>query len=260
MSLLGITFSPLASKTDINRFRDIILDRIKKCDIKLDYPHTIKLIYDSLPKLVHNNIIVKPSSLHGNGVFATCDIPKNVVVTFYPAHAVHIDGTASVFRTESTSFQDFASDHDKYARDYSAYFRVERNNFIVGNPHEISNPMHLGHIINDPVGNIFNDVSFDKTKNYKIFMNLMKDYFVKGFKMQNCKLVPDEKNLMIYVKTTKNIKEGEELFVCYEPLYWFNYTYGTNNTDDNHGFILFNRIVMDPNFINFILKLNQVFS
>ena len=119
--------------------------------------------------------------------------------------------------------------------------------------------MLFGHIINDPIGNIYKDISFESTKDYNTFKNLMKEYFIKGSKMRNCEFKIDNNNVIVCIQTTKDIKAGEELLVYYEPLYWFNYNYGTNNNNEHHGLILFNKVSVDPEFTNFIINLDNFF-
>ena len=62
----------------------------------------------------------------------------------------------------------------------------------------------------------------------------------------------------------KNIRVSEELLVCYEPTYWFNYTYHTNDSDGNHCITLLRKMMLDPtfdpDFMIFLLNVTNVFS
>ena len=52
----------------------------------IEYISIIKVFTLIPPKLKHNNIETRESSIHEMGVFATHDIPKDTIVCFYPAH------------------------------------------------------------------------------------------------------------------------------------------------------------------------------
>lgn len=231
----------------------------------MDHLQAIDMINSMLPDLVHNNIIIKPSSRHGNGVFATKDIPKNTIVTFYPPHAVKVSELGHmILCIDSPNIKDFDTNFDNYFREYSAYSSLSESYMFVGNPHIRSNPLLLGHIINDAGGNIFKNIPINETKKYPVFKNLIKDYFYNGLKYHNCGLVSDNNNLVLCVQTKKDIRAGEELLICYEPTYWFNYTYGTNDSDGNHCITLLHKKMFDPtfdpDFIAFILNVTKCFS
>ena len=44
--------------------------------------------YDIPIPLKYNTVEIRESAIHGKGLFAIDDIPKGVVITFYPAHAL----------------------------------------------------------------------------------------------------------------------------------------------------------------------------
>jgi len=262
-----MSFPPAATLMDINN----IIDQMKNYtqnNIKNntnvqgkigDYINLVNIINSSLPNLLHNNIIIKPSPLHGKGVFATHHIPNESIVTFYPPHAIKINNIVSILCSDSPNIRDFESNFSTYKKDYSVYTSDLQNSMFIGNSHMISNSLLLGHIINDPVGNIFKGISFEKTKNYDIYRNLVENYFIKGLKMHNCQFVFDKNNIVICVETNKDIRKGEELLTCYGPSYWFNHTYGTNDSDDNHGITFLKKMFDDPQFQILMSNLDNFF-
>lgn len=255
---LAVTLSDV--NNIINQMNDFIKTLIKNdTDERREYIQRVETINASLPNLVHNNIIIKPSSLHGNGVFATKDIPKNTIVTFYPPHAIKIGKFRAMLCSKSPNIGDFETNFSKYYGEYSAYNSFSGHSSFVGNPNIISNSLLLGHMINDPVGNIFKNISFEKTKQYDTYKRIVEEYFIKGLKMENCEFAYDKNNLVICVKTTKDIRENEELLVCYEPSYWFNHTYGTNDSDGNHGIIFRNKMFKDPYYQTLMSNLKKFF-
>jgi SET domain-containing protein len=162
-------------------------------------------------RTVKNYVETRPSKVHGNGVFATEDIPAYTVVTMYPADFVYKplpDGTADA------SGEDF--------QDYHLY-GVEHNNsdlVLCGNP-AIKNPMFLGHLINDS--------SFIDGIDAK---QLIK-YTLSAIHNTNCAF--DSLNHVMTIRTTKDIKKGKELFVCYGLDYWANDTKTVQFTRGNEA-------------------------
>jgi len=209
-------------------------------------PYIIIMLSES----IHNNIIIKPSPIHGKGVFATKDIPKNTIVTLYPPHAIKINGNM-IPHADPQNLKDFESNFNEYLRDYLACSSLSDSQMFIGNPNIISNSF-AGHIINDACGNIFKNISFDETKKYPIFRNLVSDYYMKSIKNRNCRLVSDNNDLVICVETKKDIRAGDELLICYEPAYWFSYNYNNidniDNYDPNYCKTLITKMLLDPKF------------
>ena len=62
------------------------------------------------------------------------------------------------------------------------------------------------------------------------------------------------------IRATKDIRAGEELLLCYEPLYRFNINYGTNNLDkSNHPMTYIQKIILDPDYCSLISNVNKFF-
>ena len=156
------------------------------------------------------NIEVRTSDLHGNGVFAKDDIPIGTIVTFYPVDGYNEDNSSNYkisedwVRQENTNMEDhgcLVSDDDTHPLK------------IVANPNKISNLMLIGHMINDSIGNTFDGTT---TSNIK---NGIYEYYTKS--NNNCKLKINKQYGIIYIITIKNIKKDQELTFSYGPLYWF---------------------------------------
>jgi ABC-type uncharacterized transport system substrate-binding protein len=184
--------------------------------------------------LKNNNVEIRPSKIHGNGVFATQDIPKGCIATFYPAHAVHLDET--VIFQEPEKNRDFISKirSHKYDKLYGMTDNTYGHNFlnIIGNP-ERHDRLLLGHMINDAVGNVFKDISFADIQNKKNFKNVTSAYYMNSIKNMNCRLVYHFTYPIIYVLTTRHIKKDEELLTTYGPTYWFDENYDKNDQQDD---------------------------
>jgi SET domain len=157
-----------------------------------------------------NCVEVKPSPIHGNGIFAKRDIEAGKVVTLYPCHGIIIGNIAGCQKK-----------HEKYMShfkpsDYKVILGREDNAFAFGIP-EIYSECLSGHLINDS----FADVNcFDSTSNENDFGKNAVAYMLQSIKNDNCSLI-SAKNC-VYVKATKNILAGEELFCSYGFGYWCN--------------------------------------
>ena len=132
MTYPGFKFAPASSLTVVNNIITSTILTVKSLKMPIDYVHMVNLVATFLPKLLHNDIIIKPSPLHGNGVFATKNIPKNTIVTFYPPHALTINDTTHFFNTDSPDNQDFVSNFNKYFDEYSVHYSIESKAFAVG--------------------------------------------------------------------------------------------------------------------------------
>lgn len=86
-------YQTIKSLNDVNALTNMICELKKRDGNKnIDRYKTIGIANAMLSEFIHNNIIIKPSPIHGKGVFATKDIPKNTTVTLYPPHAIKING------------------------------------------------------------------------------------------------------------------------------------------------------------------------
>lgn len=163
-------------------------------------------------KIQCENIEIRPSKLHKNGVFASADIDIGTIVTFYP-----VDGYKTNLANYNLAEDWIHIQKDNFnMEDYECV--VNENLKIVANPNKTSNKMLLGHMINDSVGNTFKSDGMTITD----IQNGIYEYYMRCD--NNCKLKINEKYGIIYVITTKNIKKDDELTFSYTPLYWFTRT------------------------------------
>jgi SET domain-containing protein len=127
-------------------------------------------------------IKIKKSDIHGNGVFATKNIKKNSFITFYPCHFVQIDN--HILGTEHVK------DSEKLCRYTLASGYDDRIKWI-GDPDKFDDISRIGHIINH-----------GKSENSNAIYQRHR---------------PDN---IWFIKSTKDIKKGEEILVNYGNQYW----------------------------------------
>ena len=140
------------------------------------------------------SVEVRPSKIHGNGIFATEDIPAYTAVTMYPADYVYVKKDNKI-TTCGNNFEHF--------RAYSIH--QNRSGMVLcGNP-EIQHPLFLGHLIND-------SAICGKEPESVI------EYINNTVNNTNCNFYSH--TYMIIIITTKDIKKDDELFVAYGIGYW----------------------------------------
>jgi hypothetical protein len=142
-----------------------------------------------------------------NGVFATDEIQAGTIVTFYP-----VDGYCDDDSNNYHVSDGWVHENGVNMEDHSC--SICDNLKIVADPSKINNPMLLGHMINDSVGNTFKGTTTCDIENG------IYEYYIKS--NNNCKLKINEKYGIIYVVTTRTIEKDEELTFSYGPLYWFS--------------------------------------
>ncbi len=153
------------------------------------------------------DIEVRPSEIHGNGVFAINDIPSGTIISFYPVDGYNDDNTSNY-----KVCNDWIHNDKNVMENHSCI--INDNLKIVADPAKISNKSLLGHMINDSVGNTFKGTTTHDLQNG------IYEYYMKS--NNNCKLKINERYGLIYIVTTKNIEKDSELTFSYSPLYWFS--------------------------------------
>lgn len=168
-----------------------------------DMLFSLSLTENPLP---YNNddIEVKQSTIHGNGVFAKRDIPKDNMVTIYPTQYIY-ENIGNLKHERFANAEHFDYDH-RYAIKTTHYH-------VIGDPTRLENMMLVGHILNDSACN------FDKG-NYAVqhVKNIVGRYILSSD--NNCAF--KEIHDIIYLKAIKDIKKDDELFVSYGPGYWMS--------------------------------------
>jgi hypothetical protein len=84
---------------------------------------------------------------------------------------------------------------------------------IAGNPAIHTNPLLLGHMMNDSMENVFASTSESAMQE-----GLYRYIYQSN---NNCRFVKNEKYGTVYIITTRDIKCGDELLVARGPDYWF---------------------------------------
>lgn len=245
---------PIENINDINIVINQRVLMVESMGIKPDYYREISIFgqYDPIP-LKYNYVDVKKSDIHGIGLFATDDVPIDVIVTYYPAHFININ-------QKILSDDDIPIDIESWCYIYSLYLSFDDKLSIIGNPNRIDNTLLLGHIINDAVGNAFRGINMSETTDISKFKNIVAQYYIEGSKKANCKFILDDNKKVISVVTTKSIKKDDELLALYDPIYWFNINYNMTNTNDNHAIKYLRILSADKNFNAFMNKYcNNIF-
>ena len=154
-----------------------------------------------------NLLEIKNSSIHGKGVFAKNNIHPNQVISLYPCHGI-INGEVKYCEEKNSGDYDLLFNTNKYKIKLAGGSDI----FIYGNPY-IQDEGLVGHLINDS----YKDVSDLKNLNKHNIKNCLK-YMLNSIKSDNCALVQCKE--YVYVKTTKYINKGEELFTHYGYPFW----------------------------------------
>jgi len=184
--------------------------------------NTINRLLGSTQKpyaLKNCNIKVGKSNVHGNGVFATEDISKDTVITFFPIHCL-IDKSDSNPAGEVPSYYatknvfDVNTEENIFEINLSYKMDISNEYCAFGDPNKTSDPELLGHIIND-------STSFKTNKSdAKSIKNEVCRYILSS-NNNSVMTIYDEYGLF-YVKATKDIKKGDEILMSYSMKYWFD--------------------------------------
>jgi len=161
-------------------------------------------------------VVVRPSRVHGLGLFATRDISENVLVSFYPGDIVEYypDRNRTSQHRKLIQCSDRASPHmrcedpDSKLHALQAYaLTVNDYITITGHPACLSDVWNAGHFVNDRFKPDNNKISNE------IYLELSK-------KRANCKYHTFAKDLHVGIITTRKIQKDEELFATYGIAYW----------------------------------------
>lgn len=231
--------------------------------------------------LAHNHIRVIKNDT-GLAVMATADIPKGVIVTHFPVHAIGWNHRIQVYEAEQNdeTFMDKVA--VKYAHTHSRYITLplsrknkeekkeatekgeengEENEddtpagiVLIGNPNNTRDTLLLGHVIRDAVGNPFMGVPLEEIRTWLTFKNKVAVYNIKGSSLRNCRYVLNKSRTIMSVETTRPIKEGEELRTLYGAEHWFHRAYDKKDTK-MIGNYLFELLAEDTEFYEWLTNL-----
>ena len=159
------------------------------------------------------NVAVKPSEIHGSGLFATRNIAANTIVSFYPAHALGIDN-GQAFLSEDTYFATSTSQDYLHCTDQPIFARKS----ILGNN---NTPVYLDVNPSTPtplpwVSHYINDAASVKTQTEHGVLQ----YYETSNQHRNCIHIPFGPSPILATITTKKIKKGQELLTTYGGVYW----------------------------------------
>ena len=166
------------------------------------------------------NTQVRPSPVHGRGVFATRKLVAGQLITFYPADFYiksetplneRMKGPENLYFKVVKSVEMHSLPHAEAVPIlYSEYqITVDQYVDVVAYPHNHSDPCYMGHMINDGATCI--DTEESKAA-----------YRASSDKKMNCFIVILQ-NVHSGVFATRDIEKGEELFLRYGENYWIHY-------------------------------------
>lgn len=171
--------------------------------VKIDIAR-MDILCDIMPinSLITAPVEVRPSSIHGNGVFATRNINVGEFITFYPGDVLLYepeDKNSKVARywSERYIFKhncNIDKIYEEVSNDY--WCKVDNCYSLWGDPSFIDKPCYIGHIINDAP-----DLKPEKCNSQ---FHILKN----GMGVAICSIKP--------------IKKDEEILLSYGPTYWKN--------------------------------------
>ncbi len=162
-----------------------------------------------------DSAIAKPSKIHGTGVFVKKNILVGELITFYPADFVeyspdknrHIPKHLVGVSRSARYVRSFGLITDSNVRDNNYACYIDPKYTIIGEKTFDNDPNYLGHLINDGAKS---DSSKKSNRIYSTISSLK----------ANCKYYNLKGGLHVAIIATKNIREGEELFITYGIPYW----------------------------------------
>ena len=171
------------------------------------------------------NIEIRKSSIKnaGNGLFSTNFIPKDTIITEYGGKIV----------TEQK-----AQEMDNTNNLESLYYSLNmgNNKTLIGNK-DTKNLQKCGQLIND-AGCLKNPDNLDKQDAKK---------YIKTAEKVNCEFIIDKDK--VFIKSIRDIKKDEELFIHYGYDYWLRLKYN----DD----VSIKKIEKDHKLYKSILKMDK---
>ena len=177
-----------------------------------------------------------------NGLFATKDIPKNVVITFFPAHAIYNKESSMLMNLDEKydqiidliSLQSESNSQNNEVCYQKYCCSINDKYSLIGDPKNLENSLLYGHLINDSGGNVFENISFDEIyENKSLLKNKIIKYFTTSEKKVNCIKAIVKNFPVVCIQSTKNIKEGDELLCINGPDFWFCYEYNKSYDEYN---------------------------
>lgn len=159
-----------------------------------------------------DKVYIKPSKIHGNGLFAKVNINKGDIITLYPCDVLAYypeekrDSVGYIFSEEirdNDIIKNNFNNNRKFYKDYQ--YAINNTYSIIGMPEINNNPAYLGHICNDGAqGHTIKDKEI-----YEKISVIKSNAYYKNI----C-------DCMIAIVAFRDIKPGEEILVTYGHGYW----------------------------------------
>ena len=180
-------------------------------------------------KLKYNKIKLSSSSIHGRGVFATANIPKDTIVTFYPVDSFSLmRGKEQDNYIKGRISKEFDENFEYYQSRYTwgSYSNIFGDYGVTGDPFKHHDTHFLGHMLNDGVGNVFEKTSYEDLHSDKyICQEIFGKYTEYTETQTNCEIQDLDDLPIVFIVTTKDIQAGEELLTHYGEYYWYAIEY-----------------------------------
>jgi SET domain-containing protein len=213
-----VTF-PVFAKTLGNVAKQLREIDIREGNKPLSFRNRIPNRFESAMLRRHPIVLRKvkkaPSSIHGNGVFATCDIKQGEIITLFPCHILErvsykdrkSTGTCTLAsEAVSSAFgPGYTCSSDPRLEDYRFSFATGNYN-IVGHPALDDDPSYMGHFINDAAK------PTEDIMSVQIYINV-------SMAKRNCVMKTVE-GFVAAVVAVRDIKAGEEILMTYGAGYW----------------------------------------
>jgi hypothetical protein len=155
-------------------------------------------------------VYISQSNIHGRGVFAQCDIPENSIVTFYPRHAIRNGDVITINHGLTDDYNTYIESNT--FDDYEML--LQKNESIIGFPTIVNDMKFVGHMLNDPIGNIF------CSPKRSVILKCISEYNQRIVSDSNCACQTNYETNHTYIVTRKNIKKNDELLLPYGAKYW----------------------------------------
>jgi SET domain-containing protein len=163
-----------------------------------------------------DNVLLKSSNTHGRGLFANKNINKGDLITFYPCDILEYypnndrykDGHITGLFPSIEYAKKYGNQKENFLNYYC--FEIDLKYAIFGHPSFDTDKNYMGHFINDGAK------SNSSEKADKI-------YSIISLKKANCEFYILKGELHVAIIASKDILEGEELFIHYGIPYWNSY-------------------------------------
>ena len=152
---------------------------------------------------------VKPSDRHELGVFASTDLAKDSIVSFYPVHSIGLGEQRLAQNSDDTEFWKTATNAYRSMMLHAAVQEFAPGVYVDVNLHRADTAGWLAHRANDAAPC---DCSNDAT---------ILDYYEQCGALCNTVLVPfGSAAPILALMTTREVRQGEELLVSYGHEAW----------------------------------------